>query len=208
MSTQHATRAEALHFPTTPAEIWEAYEVDILAAKATLPRTWRDWLHLPTTEARRTVVGESAFDNRNGTPLRLQAWCVLGALAGGDWRDARSWAGTICERCVPLFHLYLHVSRALAPLGELGEFVRDCAWACSLDPDFRAIGRVLVATEAQLVALRSRRALRAFHREYARHMLLWRWQTFCAADRSVQAVALAALLWLVLAVCWALTARH
>jgi hypothetical protein len=187
MSTTLTPR-EPWHIPTTPAEIWDAYEVDILAAKATLPRSWRAWLHLPTANAARTAVCESALDNLTGVPVPLQAWCVLGALVAGDWRDARSWAGCICERSSGLFHLYLHVSRALAPLAPVGEVLRDLAYCCSPEPLERWLGR-------ESLTLRSRIALLYFR-------LVVRYCEHPAAPFVLALAVVWPLLW------WLLTARH
>lgn len=126
-------RAPLLPIPTTPAEIWEAYEIDVLACRAALPRTWRDWCHLPLTEDQRVNVTDAFIGRRSGAPLALRLWVIIGALLAHDWRDARLEAGALCEKVPGLFHVYIRIARPVRCLARHTRF----AWWFLADPLWR-----------------------------------------------------------------------
>lgn len=102
--------------PQTPQEVWDLYEIDIRPALAAVPRTWRDWCRVPRTSDARWLVSEAFIGHWGGTPGPVLLWLVLGALLAHDGKDARSFAGSLCERVPGLFHGYCRVRRALEPL--------------------------------------------------------------------------------------------
>jgi hypothetical protein len=98
----------------TAQEVLDLYGVDLLAMRALLPRTWRDWLRVPLRHEVRWQMHDAFLDLAAGTPTHFLLWFTLGALLTWDWGDVRAFGGMVCERVPGLFYIYNHLERRLA----------------------------------------------------------------------------------------------